>query len=113
MNTTTPKFSVKVRIKIPAATAHSIRAAQVNGAYINRGKRNSIFVVTNIIILTTPHAEVEKEAFCHADKLSLPEFTSVVYHLRSNFSQFYIHKASKICDKLSSDNHNKSPTFFV
>ena len=95
MITTSPNFSVKVRIKIPAATAHSIRAAQVNGAYINRGKRNSIFVVTNIIILTTPHAEVEKEAFCHADKLSLPEFISVVYHLRSNFSQFHIYKASK------------------
>ena len=33
-------------------------------------KGNTSFVVTNIIILTAPCAEVEKEAFCHADKLS-------------------------------------------
>ena len=43
-------------------------------------KKNSIFVVTNIIILTTPCTEDEKEAFCHADKLtflnSLP-----LYHI--------------------------------
>ena len=101
MITTTPNFSVKVRIKIPAATAHSIRAAQVNGAYINRGKRNSIFVVTNIIILTTPHAEVEKEAFCHADKLTL-FLNSLPWCIISDqiFRNFIFTKRRKICDKL-------------
>ena len=51
-------------------------------------KKNSIFVVTNIIILTTPCTEDEKEAFCHADKLTFLNSLPMLYpHI--NFLEWY------------------------